>query len=114
MEVNLENPIFIIYVNVNGLSRLRREEKVALMAENFSKIPNITTWVFPNEHGGDDRVELIWQGSKYSTNPGIVGKGDDFIKTLGEIVDVVSNTQSSELIRGKIRELLIDKLLDER
>lgn len=113
MEVNLENPIFIIYINADGFSRPKSEETIASFVRDFS-FQNITTWFIPVAHSGDTRIELIWQGSKYSTNPGIVGRGDDFIKTLGEVVDLVSSGQSDEVIRRKIREILIDKLLDEK
>jgi hypothetical protein len=111
MEINLENPIFLIYVGINGMSHQRAEEQISRISQLF-KLDNVTTWIMPYE--GGNRIDLIWQGSKYSSNPGIVGTGGDFIKTLGEIVDIVSNTQSDEIIRGKIRTLLIDKLMDEK
>lgn len=109
MEINFENPIFVIYLNVNGMSKIRVEELTNRMMQNMS-FSNYTTWVMPIQEG-ERRIDLIWQGSKYSSNPGIIGKADDFIKTLSEIVEIVSNSSSSDgQIRSKIRSLLIDKL----
>ena len=109
MEINFENPIFVIYLNVNGMNKMRAQEFIDTMVKNMS-FTNCTTWIMPIQEG-EQRIDLIWQGSKYSSNPGIIGKNDDFIKTLSEIVEIVSNSPSADgQIRSKIRSLLIDKL----
>jgi hypothetical protein len=109
MEINFENPIFVVYLNVNGMGKVRVEELTNKMMQNMS-FTNCTTWIMPIQEG-EQRIDLIWQGSKYSSNPGIIGKNDDFIKTLSEIVEIVSNSSSTDgQIRSKIRSLLIDKL----
>ena len=70
MELNLENPIFVVYLNIDGMSPQKAEEQIAVLSKYMS-YENATNWIIPIKNG-DSRVELIWQGSKYSTNPGIV------------------------------------------
>lgn len=94
MEINFENPIFVVYLNVNGMSKMRAQEFIDTMVKNMS-FTNCTTWIMPIQEG-EQRIDLIWQGSKYSSNPGIIGKNDDFIKTLSEIVEIVSNSSSTD------------------
>lgn len=109
MEINFENPIFVIYLNVSGMNKMRAEELIDTMVKNMS-FTNCTTWIMPIQEG-EQRIDLIWQGSKYSSNPGIIGKNSDFIKTLSEIIEIVSNSSSTDgQIRSKVRSLLIDKL----
>ena len=70
MELNLENPIFVVYLNVGEMTRQRADEKIAELS-NYMSYQNITKWIIPIKNS-DSKVELIWQGSKYSTNPGIM------------------------------------------
>ena len=44
MELNLDNPIFVIYVNVSGISRARAESQIAQLSDNF-KYDNAIIWI---------------------------------------------------------------------
>jgi hypothetical protein len=36
MELNLENPIFVVYLNIDGMSRPKAEEKIAVLSKYMS------------------------------------------------------------------------------
>jgi hypothetical protein len=66
-ELNLENPIFVIYLDANGYTPQKTQEAIEKLNSNFS-FKNSTTWIIPTKNS--TKIELIWQGSNYSNNPG--------------------------------------------
>ena len=43
-ELNLENPIFILYIDVNGYSPMKAKEALEQLKNHFS-YKNVTTWI---------------------------------------------------------------------
>ena len=113
MDLNLENPIFVVYLNVDGLSRPKAEEQIANLS-NYMSYQNITKWILPIKNG-DSRVELIWQGSKYSTNPGIMNFNnfENLINRFNEVIEVISNGTNDASIKQQLRNLQLKKVLDD-
>jgi hypothetical protein len=110
-DLNLENPIFILYIDVNGYSAMKGKEALEQVKNHFS-FKNVTTWIIPVR--SETKVELIWQGSKYSTNPGMVSDNDNVnvIKHINEIVQVIIDGTSDESIKKNLRDLQINKVFD--
>ncbi len=108
-DLNLENPIFILYIDVNGYSQMKAKEALE-QAKNHFSFQNVTTWIIPVN--SETKVELIWQGSKYSTNPGIVSDNNNVIKHINEIVQVIIDGTSDESIKKNLRNLQINKIFD--
>jgi hypothetical protein len=108
-ELNLKNPIFILYIDVNGYSRMKAKESLEQLKNNFS-YKNVTTWIMPIK--GETKVELIWQGSKYSTNPGITNGSKNLIKHVNEFIQVIIDGSNDEDIKRNLRNLQINKIFD--
>ena len=113
MELNLENPIFVVYLNIDGMSRPKAEEKIAVLSKYMS-YQNATNWIIPIENG-DSKVELIWQGSKYSTNPGIMNFNnfENLINRFNEVIEVISNGTEDATIKQQLRNLQLKKIIDD-
>ena len=113
MDLNLENPIFVVYLNVDGISRARAEEQIADLS-NYMSYQNITKWIVPIKNG-DSRVELIWQGSKYSTNPGIMNFNnfENLINRFNGVIEVISNGTDDASIKQQLRNLQLKKIIDD-
>lgn len=104
MNLNLENPIFVIYVNVNGITDAGVFDK---LRQHFT-YQNCTTWILPVE--GETKIELIWQGNKYSSDPGIVTQDPALIKYLHEIIElIIAGTEDYE-IKQSLRDLKLKKI----
>lgn len=110
MELNLQNPIFVFYINVDGMSRQRAEEEFAKL-NAYMSYENITKWIVPIKHG-DSKVELIWQGSKYSNNPGNLKSNNtqDLVEHINDLLGVIINSTNDESLRAQLRELQLKKL----
>lgn len=107
MNLDLNNPIFVLYINIHGISRQRADEFVAQML----KYNNITTWCVPIENQ-DSRIELIWKGHQYEIglrNPSEISKIEDRIKM---IIDIISKGASEIDIKQRLREVLIGDIID--
>jgi len=110
MNLDLNNPIFVLYINVHGMSRQRAEEAAAQMLKNIN-YDNITTWCIPIENQ-DSRIELIWKGHQYEIglrNPSEISKIEDRIKM---IIDITSKGASETDIKQRLREVLIGDIID--
>lgn len=110
MNLDLNNPIFVLYINVHGMSRQRAEEAAAQMLKNIN-YGNITTWCIPIENQ-DSRIELIWKGHQYEIglrNPSEISKIEDRIKM---IIDFTSKGASEIDIKQRLREILIGDIID--
>lgn len=108
-NLDLEKPIFVLYLNVNGMKYQRAKESIAQMLQNIS-YDNITTWCIPIENQ-DSRIELLWKGHQYEIglrNPSEVSKIEDRIKM---IVDITSKGATELEVKQKIREILIGEIL---
>jgi len=56
--LNLEQPIFVFYLDVRGISPQRAKEQIADFIEHY-KYDNITTWVIPVKD--PSKVECIYK-----------------------------------------------------
>jgi hypothetical protein len=112
MELNLENPIFIVYINVSGYSTKMARESIEQVRSHFS-FENVTTWIMPVK--SETKVELIWQGSKYSTNPGIMNFNnfENLINRFNEVIEVISNGTDDASIKQQLRNLQLKKIIDD-
>lgn len=113
MELNLENPIFLVYMNVDGMSHQKARESIEQVRSHFS-FENATTWIMPVK-SSETKVELIWQGSKYSTNPGIMNFNnfENLINRFNEVIEVISNGTDDATIKQQLRNLQLKKIIDD-
>ncbi len=111
-ELNLENPIFVLYINVDGMSRQSAQASIQQVKDHFS-FSNTTTWILPVK--SDSKIELIWQGSKYSTNPGIMNFNnfENLINRFNEVIEVISNGTDDATIKQQLRNLQLKKIIDD-
>lgn len=107
-DLNLENPIFIIYVNVVGMTQ-QKVQKVISDFHNQFKYNNVTSWIIPI-HNHDSHIELIWKGYKYSNEikDGSIG---NLVCKINDIIDVLSEGTSDDSLKKQLRNLKIEQIL---
>lgn len=110
-ELDLENPIFVVYVNTELLDLKHAREKLKLYKKHFT-YTNVTTWVIADK---STKVELIWQGYKYSKTPGIIDNNsfEKIINRLNEVIQVISNGTDDETIKRQLRNLKLKMVLND-
>ena len=98
-ELDLNNPIFVFYMSVEGMSRQRAEESAQAVMKQFG-YSNITMW-FIAIPKGETRIECVYDGVYKQ-------------KTIRKVLDVINDFPDVEYyaeIKSKIREILIDELV---
>lgn len=103
MELNLNNPIFTIYLNLNGFSREFAEKKIHKIKETFSIYTNITIWVMESD---ETKIECVYDGK--SNNKKIIELTED----LKERFDILSNSKTLSEFNSNIREWKLKNLID--
>lgn len=103
IELNLENPIFACYLDVQSLSRQRAEEMIHQAQRVFGMYSNITVWVF-----GSDRTEIkcIYQNGNKTSDDYV----DRFISNFDNFKDLIQ--KSPEEFKQKVRDILISDLVN--
>src|ERR1017187_2998309 len=86
IELNLNNPIFTLYVNVGNLSRQRSEEILNQYIKLFSRYTNITVWVIASDN--ETKMECLYDGSLKNRNMEIL----HIAKEINSRVDILSNS----------------------
>jgi len=99
-DVNLDNPIFVYYINVQNHPRSYVDKMIQNIQESFPS--NITLWIVPCEY---TKIECIFDGWKMKSD-GLKKK----IYTLIEEMDV-NNPNFGELKR-QIREVILTDIFN--
>ena len=115
-ELNLENPIFTVYIHVGGMSKQAGEETIRRFRDNYCTYTNATFFIIPVS--GDSKMELLWKGSKYSN---LLDDAEEMSyrkslqqvhKRLNEILILISGGISDDELRQKIRSLQLNDILE--
>jgi len=104
MILDLEKPIFVLYVDASAFKDGDTFDK---FRKHFT-YQNCTTWILPVQ--GETKIELIWQGTKYSSDPGIVTQDPALIHHLHEIIDVIISGTEDHEIKQSLRDLKLRKI----
>lgn len=110
-ELDLDNPIFTVYVNIGGMSRANSDAKVGYISEYFNSYENGQFFILAVSEG-DERIEVLWKGGKYMG--GEVLEDYERIKhNLIKISEIVSDGVSDEKIKSKLRKYMINDIIGE-
>ena len=106
-ELNLNNPIFAVYINVDGLSRQRAEESISNVVKTTNTNSNVTMWYFGVQNGQETRVECIYDGYARDRDTEIF----DLIKEINTRVDILSESKNFDDFKLKIRDWRLETVL---
>lgn len=104
-EVNLENPIFVYYVNVEGYAQSKVADIVEKLTDIF-KYKNVTTWVVPRREG-ETKIECVYDGRIKERSEEL----KSLIEELNEKVDILSRTNSFEDFKIEVRDWRLKNIL---
>lgn len=100
-DLNLSNPIFVFYIDVDGHSKQHAMNHITQLQSTFA-YSNITSWIVPIK--GNSRVECIWDPSKNNTN----------IEMLGSIMSSLDSEKIDfKEFKKMMREWKLTKITDE-
>ena len=104
-DVNLDNPIFVYYVNVSNLSRQRIDEMVHKLSDVFN-YKNVTTWIVPRTDG-ETKIECVYDGRIKERSEELAF----LIEEINEKVDILSKSGSFEDFKINVRDWRIKNII---
>lgn len=105
IELDLTNPIFVVYLNVQGMSMERIVEIIDQTKRTIDIYSNITMWLVPSDVS---RIECVYDGSVKTRKKEL----SHLIEEINKRVDILSNSRTFEDFKMNIRDWRIDKLIN--
>jgi hypothetical protein len=104
-EINLDNPIFVYYLNVNNMSHYDIEEYVDKINKVWS-FQNVITWIVPRREG-ETKIECVYDGR-------IKERGEELKELIEEIndkIEILSESGNFDDFKIAIREWRLSNIL---
>lgn len=105
IELNLDNPIFVFYLDVSNMSRQRVEEIILQHKTAFDIYSNITTWIIASDK---TEVNCIFDG-KYRNRDSELS---ELVKEINKRVEILSESKSFEDFKINIRNWRLSSIID--
>jgi len=105
-ELDLNNPIFVFYVNVENRPHLTAQEYINDIKNNFDIYKNATMWFVA---GKKDEVVCIYDGWSRVRDSEL----KDLIEEINSKIEIMSQSHSFEDFKINVRDWRIGKLVDE-
>jgi len=106
-ELNLDNPIFVFYINIDGLSRQRSEEFIEDKVKRFDIYKNATMWFIPCKDK-ETRIECIYDGKMRGRDLEL----NDLMCEINKRIDILSNSKNFEDFKINIRDWRLSNIID--
>ena len=105
IELDLNNPIFVAYVDTKNLTRQAAEEHLYRTKKMFDIYENITIWVIASD---ETKIECVYDGQCRTRDMEI----SDLIKEINTRIDIMSKSNSFEDFKINIRDWRINELVN--
>jgi len=102
-EIDLNNPIFVYYIDTRGITRQRLEETAKQISRVFPK--NVTLWIVPSEQ--PSKIECVYDGKLR------VNKLKELHSLVSDIHTELDNSSDFSEFKIKVRDLLLNSILSE-
>jgi hypothetical protein len=104
-EINLDNPIFVYYVNIQGLSRQSADEMLYKLSDTFT-YKNVTIWIIPRKEG-ETKIECVYDGRVKERSEELAFLIDE----INEKVDILSKSGSFDDFKINVRDWRIKNII---
>jgi hypothetical protein len=105
-ELNLDNPIFVMYVDVSGMTAQRAQEVITYHQRAFNIYSNITTWIIASDK---TKVQCIFDGKFKSRDKEL----SNLIQEVNNRIDILSESSSFDDFKINIRNWRLKNILPE-
>jgi hypothetical protein len=105
IELDLNNPIFVAYVDTKNLSRQTAEEHLYRTKKMFDVYKNITIWVIASN---ETKIECVYDGQGRNRDMEI----SDLVKEINTRIDIMANSHSFDDFKINIRDWRLSELIN--
>ncbi len=104
-EINLDNPIFVYYINVDGLTNQRADELINEVKDTWS-YSNVVTWIVPRREG-ETKIDCVYDGRIRERSEEL----KELIEEINEKIDLISQSSNFEDFKIIVRDWRLKTLL---
>jgi len=105
IELDLNNPIFVAYVDTKNLTRQAAEEHLYRSKKMFDVYKNITIWVIASN---ETKIECVYDGQGKNRDMEI----NDLIKEINTRIDIMANSHSFDDFKINIRDWRLSEIIN--
>jgi len=105
IELDLNNPIFVAYVDTINLTRQAAEEHLYRSKKMFDVYKNITIWVIASN---ETKIECVYDGQGRNRDMEI----NDLIKEINTRIDIMANSHSFDDFKINIRDWRLSEIIN--
>jgi len=105
IELDLNNPIFVAYVDTVNLTRQAAEEHLYRTKKMFDIYKNITIWVIA---ANETKIECVYDGQCRTRDIEI----SDLIKEINTRIDIMANSHSFDDFKINIRDWRLSEIIN--
>ncbi len=105
IELDLNNPIFVAYVDTINLTRQAAEEHLYRSKKMFDVYKNITIWVIASN---ETKIECVYDGQGKNRDMEI----NDLIKEINTRIDIMANSHSFDDFKINIRDWRLSEIIN--
>ena len=111
IELDLNNPIFAMYINVQGLSRQRANELIDITQKSFDVYSNVTFWILAraDSGGGETKIECVYDGGYTKRSKELI----NLIEEINKRIEILSSSSSHEEFKMNIRDWKLGDLFED-
>lgn len=106
VELDLNNPIFVAYVDTKNMPRQGVEESLYRTKKMLDIYKNVTFWIVASD---ETKIECVYDGQCRTRDMEI----SDLIKEINTRIDIMSKSNSFEDFKINIRDWRINELVNE-
>ncbi len=106
-ELDLDNPIFVFYINVENRTRQSAQEYIESVQKQFDVYKNATMWFVAAKK---DEVVCIYDGWGRVRDSEL----KDLIEEINTKIEIMSQSHSFDDFKINVRDWRIGKLVDEK
>jgi len=105
IELDLNNPIFVVYVDTINLTRQAAEEHLYRSKKMFDIYKNITIWVIASN---ETKIECVYDGQGRNRDMEI----SDLVKEINTRIDIMANSHSFDDFKINIRDWRLSEIIN--
>jgi hypothetical protein len=111
-QLDLDNPIFVVYLNTERMGRQASEDLINYYQKSLN-FKNCTFWIVPVQEQMT-KFEIIWKGKDYENSNLNLEKSIEFLKErMSNMMDMIADGMSDDVIKQKLRDFSLNQLIDE-
>ena len=112
-ELDLDNPIFVVYLNVDNINSTHAQDLIENY-KKFLKYDNCTFWIVAVTDQ-KTKFEMIWKGQKYDTQSfDNVQTITQLNKRMSKLMELISEGTTDDVLKQKLRDFTLDQILENK